>query len=92
MAPSMIPAQPRSTNSALKDGLRQLLERKDKAFVLRELVQNAWDEPGVTRRDVTLEPIRGRPAARLVVEDLSIGCFLSLEQRIASGTRVNFAS
>ncbi|MHC5057367.1 MAG: hypothetical protein ACYTKD_22050, partial [Planctomycetota bacterium] len=51
-----------------KDGLKQLLEGKDKAFVLRELIQNAWDEPGVTRCDVTLEPIPGRPAARLVVE------------------------
>ncbi|MHC5059028.1 MAG: hypothetical protein ACYTKD_30605 [Planctomycetota bacterium] len=52
-----------------RDGLRQLLDGKDKAFVLRELVQNAWDEPGVTRCDVTLEPLPGRPAARLVVED-----------------------
>ena len=52
-----------------RDGLRQLLEGKDKAFVIRELVQNAWDEQGVTRCDVTLEPIPGRPAARLVVED-----------------------
>jgi hypothetical protein len=52
-----------------RHGLRQLLEGKDKAFVVRELVQNAWDEPGVTRCDVTLEPIPGRPAARLVVED-----------------------
>jgi hypothetical protein len=52
-----------------RDGLRQLLEGRDKSFVVRELVQNAWDEPGVTRCDVTLEPIPGRPAARLVVED-----------------------
>ncbi len=52
-----------------RDGLRQLLEGRDKSFVLRELVQNAWDESGVTRCDVTLEPIAGRPAARLVVED-----------------------
>jgi len=52
-----------------RDGLRQLLEGKDKAFVVRELVQNAWDEPGVTRCHVTLKPLPGRPAARLVVED-----------------------
>ncbi len=52
-----------------RDGLRQLLEGRDKSFVLRELVQNAWDESGVTRCDVTLTPIPGRPAARLVVDD-----------------------
>ena len=45
-----------------RDGLRQLLEGRDKSFVVRELVQNAWDEPGVTRCDVTLTPIAGRPA------------------------------
>jgi hypothetical protein len=39
-----------------KGGLAQLLDGKDKAFVIRELVQNAWDEPGVT--EVTVELIR----------------------------------
>jgi len=52
-----------------RDGLRQLLEDRDKSFIVRELVQNAWDEPGVTSCDVTLEPVPGRKAARLVVED-----------------------
>ncbi len=52
-----------------RDGLRQLLEDRDKSFILRELVQNAWDEPGVTRCDVALEAIPGKRAARLVVED-----------------------
>ncbi len=52
-----------------RDGLRQLLEDRDKSFILRELVQNAWDEPGVARCDVTLEAIPGERAARLVVED-----------------------
>jgi len=52
-----------------RDGLRQLLEGRDKSFIIRELVQNAWDESGVTRCDVTLEPIKGNRKARLVVED-----------------------
>jgi hypothetical protein len=28
-----------------KEGLKRLLTKKDKTFILRELVQNAWDEP-----------------------------------------------
>jgi len=52
-----------------RDGLRQLLEGRNKSFIIRELVQNAWDESGVTRCDVTLEPIKGNRKARLVVED-----------------------
>lgn len=51
-----------------KQGLAQILERKGKEFVLFELVQNAWDEPGVTKVSVTLE-YRGRNKALLVVED-----------------------
>ena len=51
-----------------KQGLAKILERKGKEFVLFELVQNAWDEPGVTKVNVTLE-YRGRNKALLVVED-----------------------
>ena len=51
-----------------KLGLAQLLERKDKEFALFELVQNAWDEPGVTKVTVSLEHL-GRNRALLVVED-----------------------
>ena len=51
-----------------KQGLAWLLERKGKEFVLFELIQNAWDEPGVTQVRVTLER-RGRNLACLVVED-----------------------
>ena len=51
-----------------KHGLARILERKGKEFVLFELVQNAWDEPGVTKVGVSLE-IRGRNLALLVVED-----------------------
>lgn len=52
-----------------KDGLRQLLEGRDKSFVIRELVQNAWDEPGVTEVEITLAPVPGRPAAWVTVID-----------------------
>jgi hypothetical protein len=52
-----------------KGGLRQLLEGRDKSFVLRELAQNAWDEPGVTRCAIMLEPVPGKPLAILTVED-----------------------
>ena len=52
-----------------KNGLRKLLERKGKAFFLAELVQNAWDEEGVTFVDIMLTPIPGRPACSLTVID-----------------------
>src|SRR5207249_2606775 len=51
-----------------KQGLAQVLDRKGKEFALFELVQNGWDEPGVTKVSVTLES-QGRNRARLVVED-----------------------
>lgn len=37
--------------------------------MLRELVQNAFDEPGVTKCIITLEPIPGQAMASLRVED-----------------------
>jgi hypothetical protein len=43
------------------DGLRKLLARRGKEFAIYELVQNAWDEPNVTRVDVTLtRPVHGQ--------------------------------
>lgn len=51
-----------------KQGLAKILERKGKEFVVFELIQNSWDEPGVTRVTVSLE-YRGRNKALLVVED-----------------------
>lgn len=51
-----------------KAGLAQLLERKGRAFVVTELIQNAWDQ-NVTEVHITLEPIPGRRAARLIVTD-----------------------
>ncbi len=51
-----------------KQGLAQILERKGKEFALFELVQNCWDEPGVTKVTVSLEH-QGRNRALLAVED-----------------------
>lgn len=51
-----------------KQGLAKILERKGKEFALMELIQNAWDEPGVTKVTASLE-YRGRNRALLVVED-----------------------
>lgn len=52
-----------------RNGLRQLLDGRDKSFVLRELIQNAWDEPGVTRCCVHLHKENGSRDVQLVVED-----------------------
>src|SRR5438874_10671265 len=51
-----------------KQGLARILERKGKEFAVFELVQNGYDEPGVTRVSVSLE-YAGRNKARLIVED-----------------------
>lgn len=58
------------------DGLRKLMERRGKEFIIYELVQNAWDEK-VTRVDVTLtRPQRGR--SHLTVVDDSVKGFGNL--------------
>ena len=51
-----------------RQGLARLLERKGKEFVLFELIQNGWDEAGVTKVSVSLEH-RGRNRAVLAVDD-----------------------
>lgn len=49
-------------------GLAKVLERRGKAFLLFELVSNAWDE-AATEVDVTLERIAGTRNVRLCVRD-----------------------
>jgi len=49
-------------------GLRQLVERRGKSFALLELLQNCWDEQGVTRVVIATEPL-ARGVVRLTVED-----------------------
>ena len=60
-----------------KDGLAKVLGRRGKAFAVLELIQNAWDAPGTTRVEVTLQPA---PQARalLAVEDNSPDGFSDL--------------
>jgi hypothetical protein len=52
-----------------KEGLASILERKGKASAVLELIQNAWDEDGVTRVSVTLHDAPKRGRSLLVVED-----------------------
>jgi hypothetical protein len=50
-----------------KDGMSRVFARKGKAFIITELLQNAWDEQ-TTHVDVSLE-YQGDGKARIVVED-----------------------
>jgi hypothetical protein len=51
-----------------KDGLSKQAEEHGRGRLIGELIQNSLDEPGVTRIDVTLELVPGRPLAELTVE------------------------
>ena len=54
-----------------KQGLKQLQKGKSKAFILRELIQNAWDEPiTICRVDIKKE---GRKVTISVEDDSVIG-------------------
>jgi hypothetical protein len=44
-----------------RTGLAKLLERRGIEFAVFELIQNAWDEAGVTRVDVSLQPSKEHP-------------------------------
>lgn len=61
-----------------KDGLAKLLERKGKAFVLYELLQNAWDTMA-QNITVSLNPVPGRPQVEVVVEDDNADGFTNLK-------------
>src|SRR5947209_3736709 len=52
-----------------KEGLGKQAEEQSKGRLVGELIQNALDEAGVTRIDVTLALVPGRPLADLTVED-----------------------
>jgi len=53
-----------------KKGLQKLLADRGIEFAIFELIQNAWDEAGVSRVDVTLKPEQdGILAAELTVSD-----------------------
>ena len=52
-----------------KAGLGKQAEEHGKGRLIGELVQNALDEAGVTRIDISVELVAGRPLADLTVED-----------------------
>lgn len=52
-----------------KEGLAKILARKGKEFALFELIQNAWDEPGVTTVEVKLFQDAAPGYAYLIVSD-----------------------
>lgn len=52
-----------------KEGLRQLVEKRGKAFIIGELLQNAWDEKGVTEVSIWITGLDGKPQARIEIED-----------------------
>lgn len=50
-------------------GLAEIQSRRDKVFLIWELVQNALDADGVTKVEVFLRPMAGRAMAALIVQD-----------------------
>lgn len=61
------------------EGLKKLIAKRGKVWILAELIQNAWDAEGASRVDVTLQPIADRRGmAELRVEDDSPNGFPDL--------------
>jgi hypothetical protein len=56
-----------------RTGLRKLLEDRGIEFAVFELIQNAWDESGVTRVEVTLKPDSNGLAYLTVTDDAPEG-------------------
>ena len=61
-----------------KNGLAKLVADRGKIFIIHELLQNAFDEDGVTDISVVLEPVEGAPKATLVIKDNSTNGFRNL--------------
>jgi hypothetical protein len=61
-----------------KEGLAKVLERRGKAFVLFELMSNAWDT-SATEVTVTISPVANRPYCDIVVVDDDPTGFSNLE-------------
>jgi hypothetical protein len=69
-----------------KEGLAKLVERRGKAFILHELLQNAWDCSGVTQVHVDLHPVEGRALVNLSVQDDHPDGFANLAHACAART------
>ena len=53
-----------------REGLRKILERRGKEWAPGELLQNAWDAPGVSRVEIVMAPVAdSRGLVELVVKD-----------------------
>jgi len=52
-----------------KDGWFKLIEQKSRGRILSELIQNAWDEEGVTKVTLDITPIPNKPLSTLIVTD-----------------------
>lgn len=63
-----------------RGGLSKLMARRGKGFIVAELIQNAWDEAGVTSVTVTLERTPGDRQVVLEVVDDSPNGFEDLTQ------------
>lgn len=61
-----------------RKGLEKILAHRGKEFAIFELIQNAWDEPGVTRVDVTIAAAAQRGYSRVRVADDAPGGFQNL--------------
>jgi hypothetical protein len=59
-------------------GLEKILRRKGVEFAVFELIQNAWDEAGVSDVEITLEPAKKYGCAMLRVQDNSANGFSNL--------------
>lgn len=49
-------------------GLRKMMLGRSAVIPVMELLQNAWDQ-NTTRVDILVEPVSGRPCARVIVKD-----------------------
>ena len=61
-----------------KEGLSKVVERHGIAFLLRELIANGFDAPGVTFVKVTMIPVPHAPFVKITVEDDSPEGFTQL--------------
>lgn len=52
-----------------KKGLAKKLANRPKSFIIYELAQNGWDEPGVTEMRIKATMLSGRPVCRIEVYD-----------------------
>lgn len=70
-----------STNSIFEvdvNNMRKIMAARDKIFIIREMVQNAWDE-NITRVDILLTPPDENGHSTIRVTDDSPGGWLTLE-------------